>query len=152
MALTLYKIYRKWYVSVYLKGCFQQQRVYSDVWTYLWKCRSLKEEKNYEYEPANSFIHIFITWINSYYNVVKILQISPYKWFSLLFSAFCLWTTEILIHLQFIWGSWCFLPMYLAFFSTGLLIFSYWFVGTIYMSNKLQLIFPDLAFAFYTYL
>lgn len=101
-----------------------------------------------------SQIHICITWINLNYNFVKILHISLYK--SLyFFLTFCLWTTEILIHLVFIQKRFLLLtanmPCLIFCCTTNLF---YWFLETIYTlnkSNKLWILFTDLTFAFYSY-
>lgn len=101
-----------------------------------------------------SQIHIRITWINLNYNFVKILHISLYK-FLYFFLTFCLWTTEILIHLVFIQKRFLLLtaniPCLIFCCTTNLF---YWFLETIYMlnkSNKLRILFTDLTFAFYSY-
>ena len=71
------------------------------------------------------------------------------------FFTFCLWTTEILIHLVFLQTRFLLLiantPCLVFYCTTNLF---YWFLETIYMSNKsnkLQILFTDLTFAFYSY-
>lgn len=119
------------------------------------KCKRIENKLHDTNLQIVSQIHIFITWINSNYNFIKILHISLYKCLHCFFFTFCLWTTEILIHLVFIHMRLLLLtantPCLVFYCTTNLF---YWFLETIYMSdksNKLQVLFTDLMFAFYSY-